>query len=394
MLPLLLGVLITFCAIFSAIYLFYFTLVIKTSKKDEYFEKLKQIIESEIDFENLPQVTIIIPVYNEEEIIYSKIKNISELNYPKHKIEVFVVDDHSTDKTREESERALKDFGLNGKVIQNETRKGVNASYNYSIPKASGEYILTTDADAVIPPDTLLKAVKVLLNLDNVGAVAAKMVPSYNTSTISTKTANSYTSLYNTMLIAESAISSTFPGSTSCMLMRKSAFSPIATSYGSSDGNISLSVIKKGFRFLLAPCIEYYEPLPQKFSDQIRQKIRRAARLIQSAFLNLDILFAGRYGKFGKVIFPLRFLMMVLCPLLFSSSFFLFIVIIFFTSPLLLVIFVICLASIFVLSVASNARILSLITSFFMHQCYLCVGLLQRYRKFHVWQSVNRKNKS
>lgn len=389
MLLLFVGVLITFCAIFSAVYLFYFMFVLNMTKKSEYVGKLKKMVESQVDFDGLPRVTVIIPAYNEEKIIYSKLKNISELNYPRHKIEVFVVDDQSTDKTREESERAFKDFMLNGKVIQNQTREGVNALYNYSIAQASGEYILTTDADAITPPDTLLKAVKVLLNLDSVGAVAAKMVPVYNMSTIFTKTADSYTNLYYKMLVAESAISSTFPGSTSCMLLRKSAFSPIVTSYGSSDGNISLSIIKKGFRFILAPCIEYYEPIPSKFKEQIKQKTRRAARLIQSMLINLDMLFSKKYGVFGRKIFPLRFLIMTLCPFLALASLSLFILIFYIISP----IFLIALLSVFTLIIiggALNVKLFNSMIAFFMHQIYLFIGLLRCYKNQSVWQSVKR----
>jgi cellulose synthase/poly-beta-1,6-N-acetylglucosamine synthase-like glycosyltransferase len=366
--------------------------VLNTPKKSEYIERLKQIVESHVDFDALPQVTVIIPAYNEERIIYSKLKNISELNYPKHKIEVFVVDDHSTDKTKEESERAFKDFGLHGKIIQNETRKGVNASYNYSIPLASGEYILTTDADAIMPPDALIKTIKIMLNLDDVGAVAARMIPAFNISNMPLTIADSHNDLFMRMLIAESAVSSTFPGSTSCMLIRKSAFSPIAVSFGSSDGNISLSIIKKGFRFILAPCIEYSEPLPQKFSEQIRQKIRRATRLIQSMLLNLDMFSSKKYGTFGKIIFPLRFFMSTFCPFLAVSSFFLLIFISFIISPILLVAVLVALVLILLIAARLNIGLLNITTAFFVHQIYLFIGLLQCYRKLSVWQSIKRRH--
>mgnify|MGYP001120650812 CR=1 FL=1 len=381
---------LVFIGVVSAVYVSYFILVLRTGKKKKYVKKLRMIVESLINSEELPNVTILIPTYNEEETIYAKIKNISEFNYPRDKIQVFVLDDDSKDKTREIVKSAFNDFGVKGRILRNEIRKGVNTSYNRAVAQANSEYILTTDADAIIPPDSLLKAVKVLMNLKDVGGVAAKMIPVHDKTTTATRTAVAYANSYNLMLVSESAISSTFPGSTSCMLMRKSVFSPISTSYGSSDGNISLSFIKKGFRFILAPCIAYYEPISQRLSEQRRQKIRRATRLIQSTLLNLNILFTRKYKEFGRIIFPLRLLMMTLCPILALSSIFLFFAFTYFTSLLLFSILSLCIALILMLGIKTHIKILNLIVSFLIHQVYLFIGFLLSFRKMSVWERIER----
>ncbi len=387
----LLELVVIFIAIISIIYISYFILVLRTRKKKKYIEKLNMIVESSINVEELPNVTILIPTYNEEETIYAKIRNTSEFNYPRDKIEVFVLDDNSMDKTWEIAETAFEDFGLNGRVIRNETRKGVNTSYNRAVAQANSGYILTTDADAIIPPDSLVKAVKVLMNSKDIGGVAATMIPVHNRTTGTTRMAIAYANSYNSMLVAESAIFSTFPGSTSCMLMRKSAFSPISTSYGSSDGNISLSIIQNGFKFILAPCIVYYEPISQRLLEQRRQKIRRATRLIQSTLLNLDILFTRKYKEFGRIIFPLRLLMTTLCPILTLSSIFLFFAFAYFASTFLFIILLACATLFLMLGTKTDIKILNLIASFLIHQVYLCAGFFLSFRKMNVWERIERK---
>lgn len=237
-----------------------------------------------------------------------------------------------TDRTREIARSSLTEFQLKGRVIHKEHRSGVNVSYNNAIPQVTSEYILTTDADARIPRDSLLKAVKTLSNLKDVGAIAAKMIPTYAKASAATRSAEAYANSYDLMLVSESAISSTFPGSTSCLLMRKAAFSPISTSFGSSDGNISLTIIKNGFRFISAPHIVYHEPISSRIFEQRRQKIRRATRLIQSTLLNMNMLLRKKYGEFGRVIFPLRLLMMTLCPITLMLSI---VMLLIFTSSLL-----------------------------------------------------------
>ncbi|MCK5091151.1 MAG: glycosyltransferase, partial [Gammaproteobacteria bacterium] len=49
----------------------------------------------------IPSVSLIIPVHNEEHIIREKLHNIFQLDYPEEKLELIIVSDDSTDKTRE-----------------------------------------------------------------------------------------------------------------------------------------------------------------------------------------------------------------------------------------------------------------------------------------------------
>lgn len=389
---LLLQLLLVFLGADVIIYFLYFALVLKTKKKEEYLKKLATITESPIDRAKLPNVTVLIPAYNEEETLHNKLKNVVEFDYPTDRIEVFVLDDCSTDRTREIARSGLTEFQLKGRVIHNEHRSGVNVSYNNAIPQVASEYILTTDADARIPSDSLLKAIKVMLALRDVGAVAAKMIPFYDRQTPATRATEAYAASYDSMLVAESAIISTFPGSTSCLLMRKSAFSPISTSYGSSDGNISLNIVKNGFKFIMAPCIKYYEPVSQNLMEQRRQKIRRATRLIQSTLLNFRTFFKRKYGKFGTTIFPLRLLMMTLCPILSLSSIFLFFTLAYFTSTFFFGTLVLLASLLVLLGAETNIRILNLAASFLLHQIYLFLGFLSSFRRVKMWRKIERSS--
>lgn len=381
-----------FAGVFLAVYVLYFVLVLRTRKKRQYLESLRSATEESIGLEQLPEITVLIPAYNEEKTIQSKIRNISEFVYPLKKVEVLIIDDQSTDKTREIAQFAFSEFNVNGRIIVNDVRSGVNVSYNRGIPEANSEYVLTTDADALIPSDSPLKLVKLLIKFKDVGAVAARMVPVSSGTTSATRTAVAYSYSYNSMLTAESAISSTFPGSTSCMMMRKAAFSPLSTSYGSSDGNLSLSIIRKGFRYIFAPEIPYHEPISERFFEQRRQKVRRATRLIQSAFLNADMLLKKQYGEFGKRIFPLRFLMMTLCPVLLISSAILFFAFAVLSSLLIFAVFILFTISILVLGAKTDIPMLNLVTSFSIHQTYLFAGLFLSYRKMTVWKGIERKS--
>lgn len=102
------------------------------------------------------KISIIIPARNEEQNIAACLDSIVDQAYPKHLYEVLVIDDHSTDKTasiilgyQEQNIRliALKDF-LKVKEINSYKKKAIEIA----IEQSTGEMIVTTDADCIVPP--------------------------------------------------------------------------------------------------------------------------------------------------------------------------------------------------------------------------------------------------
>jgi cellulose synthase/poly-beta-1,6-N-acetylglucosamine synthase-like glycosyltransferase len=57
-----------------------------------YIFSKKKVKLPEIDY--LPTITLLIPVYNEEKIIKEKIENTSQLDYPKDRLKIMLLDDH------------------------------------------------------------------------------------------------------------------------------------------------------------------------------------------------------------------------------------------------------------------------------------------------------------
>jgi len=102
---------------------------------------------------NLPFVSIIIPVKNEELLIANCLKSLNELNYPKNLYEVIVSDGLSTDNTV----KIAKDCGA--KVVSNikqTVAPARNVGFNYS----KGDIIAFSDADCVMDKNWLLNALK------------------------------------------------------------------------------------------------------------------------------------------------------------------------------------------------------------------------------------------
>src|SRR6202048_5047654 len=113
-------------------------------------------------FDLLPVVTIQLPIYNEIYVIERLLKAISELDYPKDRFEIQVLDD-STDETRELTERTvanLQERGFDAVVLHRENRVGFKAgALDNGFKKAKGEFFFILDADFVPPPNILKESI-------------------------------------------------------------------------------------------------------------------------------------------------------------------------------------------------------------------------------------------
>jgi len=110
----------------------------------------------------LPHVTVQLPIFNEFYVVERLLKAVSELDYPRHLLEIQVLDD-STDDTREQTRQrvdALRQQGFDAHWVHRADRTGFKAgALEAGLSTAKGEFILILDADFVIAPDFLQQTI-------------------------------------------------------------------------------------------------------------------------------------------------------------------------------------------------------------------------------------------
>lgn len=123
--------------------------------------------------ENNPEVSVVIPVYNEElnlpELLSRSIPALDKLG---RSYELILVDDGSRDKSAEMIQQAVKDYP--GKVVGVilTTNFGQHAAVTAGLSKSRGKYIVTLDADLQNPPEEIHKIVdKLVEGYDVVGSI-------------------------------------------------------------------------------------------------------------------------------------------------------------------------------------------------------------------------------
>lgn len=142
--------------------------ITKHLKDPEWFLQHAGDIKQKIDSLNAaePDVSIVIPAYNEQENILRALSSIAS-TVSNYKIEVIVVDNNSTDRTKE---LVL----LSGARYLFEQKRGVKNARNRGLNAAKGRYIINADADTVYSPHWVNSLIDPLESNSNIAVTHGK----------------------------------------------------------------------------------------------------------------------------------------------------------------------------------------------------------------------------
>lgn len=159
---------IIFLVMFMALYMVYMYIAVKHQKR-----KLRK--NPVVYNENLaPFISILIPCHNEAVVIKETVENILNVDYKNY--EIIVIDDRSTDDTKDAVLELEKKYDKVKALIRDKSAyPGKSAVLNDAIKIAKGEAYLVFDADAKIKPD-FIKTLLTKYEGDDVGAIQARKV--------------------------------------------------------------------------------------------------------------------------------------------------------------------------------------------------------------------------
>ena len=113
-------------------------------------------------FEELPRITVQLPLFNELYVVERLLASVAELDYPRELLQIQVLDD-STDETcplAEAGVRQLREQGFDAEYIHRTDRTGFKAgALEHGLSTCKGEFILILDADFVPKPNLLRETV-------------------------------------------------------------------------------------------------------------------------------------------------------------------------------------------------------------------------------------------
>lgn len=108
-------------------------------------------------------VSVIITTKNEEKNIENCLKSIKNQSYLQDLLEIIVVDNNSTDKTKEIARK------YTDKIFNEGPER--SAQRNFGVEKSNGEYFLYLDADMILSKDAIKDCIEKVKSDDNVIAL-------------------------------------------------------------------------------------------------------------------------------------------------------------------------------------------------------------------------------
>lgn len=254
-----------------------------------------------------PSVSVVLPTYNEAEIVEAKLEEIVSLDYPMEKVEVVVVDS-SDDETPElvESFFSNREMPTLTLIRENE-RRGLAIALNEAYAEASNEMIVKTDCDSRIASDALKEAAANLADPE-VGAVTGRNVEALGGSEVE----EGYRDIQAHIQTLESHLDSTLIFHGPFSAFEQDAIAPIDEDSIADDTELALKIRKGGKRVVFDPQIKYKEAAHSTFRKRRKQKDRRAMGLIRLLWRQRGML--GRYGKYGRIVLPFNWWSMIISP--------------------------------------------------------------------------------
>ena len=246
------------------------------------------------------EITIVLPVWNEELIIEKKLSNLAKQDF---KSRLIVIDSASTDSTLEKTKTWLEDFPdsfTSWKIIPMAERKGKTTAVGLAMDELSefDGIIVMTDADATMMPGALERINRWFSN-PQIGAVGGTPKREGDL-----EGENQHREMYTMLRVGESAYDSTpfLEGSLIAWRSGLVSSSDLYVKSNADDAQIATAARINGLRSIQDPELSFSDQMPLTAKGQRRQKVRRAQGLIRLLARKRKFWFSKRQGRFAKVL--------------------------------------------------------------------------------------------
>ena len=250
----------------------------------------------DVDDTNLPVVSVVISVYNEERVLRKKIDSILAQSYPLNRIEIFI----GSDKSSDNSNKIIADYAQRHSNIHfypYAIRRGKPQVLNDLVEEvfgkkpASEEHILLlTDANVIIGEDTLFHLVKHFKN-PQIDLVDSNMINQGLSKDGISESENTYISNEVMLKYREGLLWKKMMGPFGgCYALRSTAFTPVPRNFLVDDFYICMQTLKKGGGTMNELKALAYEKVPHSIVEEYKRKRRISAGNFQNLWVFRSLL--------------------------------------------------------------------------------------------------------
>jgi peptidoglycan-N-acetylglucosamine deacetylase len=274
-------------------------------------EKLRPAPKDNPDYQ--PEVSVLIPAYNEESVIVDTVRAALASHY--HHLEILVINDGSLDRT---AELVRQDFGRDPRVrLLLQSNRGKPSALNHGLAEASGEIVVSIDADTVVDPHAIPRLVRHFADR-KVGAVAGNVKVMNRNRWLTRWQALEYITSQNLEKRAFDLLNCipVVPGAVGAwrtdLLRSSGGFSGDTVA---EDTDLTLTIRRNGWKILYDEDAIGRTEVPETIETLIRQRFRWTFGTLQAVWKHRDVTGKPRYGTLGWIAIPNILLFQILLPL-------------------------------------------------------------------------------
>ena len=227
----------------------------------------------------LPEVTLMVCAYNEEDIISEKMSNTHSLDYPADRLHLVWVTDGSTDNTN-----SILSAYPDVKIVFSPERRGKSAALKHGIKEVSTEIVMMTDANTMLNSGAVREIVR-LMQTPKVGCVSGeKKVMAKSDSDKAAQGEGLYWKYESTLKRLDSELYSAMGAAGELCVIRRQLMTDIPDDTLLDDFVISMEIVRMGYKIAYTSKAFAMEYGSADLHEESKRKRRIAAGGLQSSW--------------------------------------------------------------------------------------------------------------
>lgn len=260
--------------------------------------------------DELPEITLFITAYNEEEVVDEKMNNSLQLDYPAHKLHILWVTDGSNDRTNERLSRWPQ-----ATIQYQPERQGKTAAMNRGIKFVKTDIVVFTDANTHLNPEALREIVQQFENPE-VGCVAGeKRIAMKSKENAASGGEGLYWKYESTLKALDSRLYSACGAAGELFAIRRELFEEMESDTLLDDFILSIRIVMRGYKISYCSSAYAVENGSANMQEEEKRKVRIAAGGLQSVHRLRAVLNPFKYGIFTFQYISHRVLRWTLTPI-------------------------------------------------------------------------------
>lgn len=290
---------IFYVLVFLSVYVQVFFLV-------TFFDNRKKIIirNGKIKLQDYPRVTITVPCWNEEETVEKTVHSLLALNYPQNKLQIFIVDDGSTDNTWNIINKFIKYPNI--KIFRKENG-GKYTALNLGLQNSETEFFGCFDADSLADPESLVRIMSYFEKDPGLMAVVPSVTVHNPKNFIQhAQKAEYHMGVYLKKMLGFLEAINVTPGPLT--IFRREVFDnlgPYRHGHNTEDMEITYRMQKNHYKIEHCNDAYVYTNTPGTIRKLYRQRLRWIYGFINNTLDYKNVLFRSEYGNFSVFTLPM-----------------------------------------------------------------------------------------